>query len=351
MYLLTVTMYEFGQFLRILLWISLPMAVIAVLVTTYLHYRNKRLQNEWEGRALLSGSADGLPGSFSGEISHFSPAEDRNSSYQGLLWMKQKYEEYREQMDLRYGKLKEELARAEKKYLDLLDGPADVHDTLHTSEANGGAKEARTSIIEKEAALGLVAEKNAQISFLQHQLDERIKSYHELEYQGQEERNLTGSLQGQCQDLQGQCQGLQGQYENLQMQFLGAQQQLENKQRSEQELHGQLEEKQRQIGELEGKLGETNNLVTELQGQLNEQQRLVNELNGQLNELQGLLSEKHQLLQDCETTITHLSRQSAQEAEKSAGLMDKLENNSRLLMSIYKELDHSLNAPFEIVEK
>jgi len=42
MYRLLINLYEFGQFLRILLWISVPLVVISMLVTTWLHYRRKR---------------------------------------------------------------------------------------------------------------------------------------------------------------------------------------------------------------------------------------------------------------------------------------------------------------------
>src|SRR5258708_27972681 len=42
MYRLLINLYEFGQFLRILLWISVPLVVLSMLVTTWLHYRRKR---------------------------------------------------------------------------------------------------------------------------------------------------------------------------------------------------------------------------------------------------------------------------------------------------------------------
>src|ERR1700744_5653573 len=42
MFLLLVNLYEFGQFLRILLCISVPMFIVAMLVTTWLHYRRRR---------------------------------------------------------------------------------------------------------------------------------------------------------------------------------------------------------------------------------------------------------------------------------------------------------------------
>jgi hypothetical protein len=44
----------------------------------------------------------------------------KDNIYQGILWMKDKYEQYREQADQRYELLKEELKRSEHRYQDLL---------------------------------------------------------------------------------------------------------------------------------------------------------------------------------------------------------------------------------------
>ena len=43
MYLLTIDLYELGQYLRIVLWICLPLIIISLLVTTWLHYRRRML--------------------------------------------------------------------------------------------------------------------------------------------------------------------------------------------------------------------------------------------------------------------------------------------------------------------
>ena len=95
---LIVNLYEFGQFLQILLWITLPMAVIAVLVTTYLHYRKKRVPAVPAGAGNEEERAgDSLP--------------EGNTPYQGYLWIKDKYEEYRERSDNRYYQMKEDLGR------------------------------------------------------------------------------------------------------------------------------------------------------------------------------------------------------------------------------------------------
>lgn len=46
--------------------------------------------------------------------------DGKDNIYQGILWMKEKYEQYREQADRRYELLKEELNRSERRYQDLL---------------------------------------------------------------------------------------------------------------------------------------------------------------------------------------------------------------------------------------
>jgi hypothetical protein len=44
----------------------------------------------------------------------------KENLYKGILWMKEKYEQYRDLADERYERLKEQLTRMEKKYEDLL---------------------------------------------------------------------------------------------------------------------------------------------------------------------------------------------------------------------------------------
>ena len=176
MYLLAVNLYEFGQFLQILLWISLPMVLIALLVTTYLHYRRKRKQKDEE--APFPGYApdsDRLAnGLLIGEPAAALP-EGSGNAYRGLLWMKDKYEQYREQTDRKYEKLKEELVRSEQKYLELL--------SLRSSPQPEDKEP-----IESPAVPQLPGEKDRQISFLQSQLDQRIKNYHQLEQLARKDR-------------------------------------------------------------------------------------------------------------------------------------------------------------------
>ena len=145
MHLLLVNLYEFGLFLRILLWISVPLIVVTLLVTIWLHYRSRRkdgdeLRFSMEGMDITAEPADLLAaiqgrrmsvgieeaGSSEGPTGgeeredEFSERE-RNRMYKGILWMKEKYEQYRDLADQRIEQLKNELVRSEQRYQDLLD--------------------------------------------------------------------------------------------------------------------------------------------------------------------------------------------------------------------------------------
>ena len=116
MYLLLITLYELGQFLRIVGWVFLPLFVIVLLITAYLHHRRKRQMRASvpDGEEFLSPEGAGTPET---EPGRGEPDEDH--LYKGFLWMKQKFEEYREQSDQRVSALKEELAQAKEKIADL----------------------------------------------------------------------------------------------------------------------------------------------------------------------------------------------------------------------------------------
>ncbi|HMI64065.1 MAG TPA: hypothetical protein VK518_24275 [Puia sp.] len=153
MFLLLVNLYEFGQFLRIVLWISVPMFIVAMLITTWLHYRRRRkTQDEMalsmEGLDLSAapeiliaamkrttvlammaapdaGPTDGESDLPAEERETIAPADAVDNMYKGILWMKSKYEQYRDLADQRIEQLKEQVAKVEKKYEDLLVGRAD----------------------------------------------------------------------------------------------------------------------------------------------------------------------------------------------------------------------------------
>jgi len=120
MHVLTISFYEFGQFLRILLWIFLPLFIIVLLITTYIHHRRRSRRAgiivENEGLLLAVDPGEGVfsdqpfregVAPVSGAVDMGQP--DGDNLYKGLLWMKQKFEDYREQTDQRIGTLKEQL--------------------------------------------------------------------------------------------------------------------------------------------------------------------------------------------------------------------------------------------------
>src|SRR5882762_9466486 len=104
MYLLTISLFELGQFLRILLWVFIPIFILVLLITTYIHHRRKRQVPKVVlemGDLLMSGEADAIA------YAEYQPDEDK--LYKGLLWMKEKFEEYRVQADERVGLLRVQL--------------------------------------------------------------------------------------------------------------------------------------------------------------------------------------------------------------------------------------------------
>lgn len=137
MYLLLITLYELGQFLRIVGWVFLPLFVIVLLITAYLHHRRKRRMMDIPPDTeefLLSER------SVSSEMEPDMEAPDEDRLYKGLLWMKQKFEEYREQSDQRVSVLKEELAQAKEKIADLT-GKLDSLLVSMPEAASGGSGE------------------------------------------------------------------------------------------------------------------------------------------------------------------------------------------------------------------
>jgi chromosome segregation ATPase len=394
-----ITGYELGQFLRILLWIFVPMVIFSMLVTTWLHYRRRRrntgevllsiegfghsqeefvmplrVSSEAIGQNIEAGKTAGSGGGSEDEVSE----EYRETVYKGILWMKKKYEQYRDLSDRRYERLKEELARSEKKYDDLLASIVEVKvgdrrekllsatahaqveeravrgsaegldvsgagdpqaeevemapravssaDAAPGESATGGhaasgpvvaeradgrpAMRERSSEqrpvpaggvtpaeLERDSLRDLLAERNQQIIFLQRQLDQRIKDFHMAEHEGRGAR-------GQIQELEEQAARTR---QRLEEEVDRIRHQLDDEiARGRRQLEEQAAESKRQLEEQ----------VANAERKLEERQRVIVELEEQI----------------------HILRQKIEE------LVDKLRNNSQLLLNIYQELDKSLRS-------
>lgn len=399
MYLSFISGYELGQFLRIILWIFVPVAIVSMLVTTWLHYRRRRrdsddvlLSLEGLGGGEMDGfggdeeSAFALPlrvlGKPAGKLGSSAEDDDayNETVYKSILWMKEKYEQYRDMSDLRYERLKEELVRSEKKYDDLLasivevkvgdrrekllsgvahaqveeravreveeSAARDVEGMAARGNSGGGVPEVgekaapanagtvpvepekrqdrkeeegekapvrerqvrpemrpvlgggiSAAEIERDSLRDLLAERNQQIIFLQRQLDQRIKDFHLAEHEGR---------------------GARGQIQELEEQAARTRQRLEEEvDRIRHHLEDEIARGRRQLEEQ----------VAEYKRQMEEQ-----EANAERK-----LEEKQRTIVDLEEQI-HVLRQKIEE------LVDKLRNNSQLLLNIYQELDKSLRS-------
>ena len=268
MYRLLINLYEFGQFLRILLWISVPLVVLSMLVTTWLHYRRKRRATEdlyfslpgLDGvervampvilRSMAEASGNGQESREPQDIDPALGPEEKENIYKGILWMKEKYEQYRDMADRRYEQLKEELNRTEKKYQELLEAASrpsgdrgaepqgtaprgEVTQWGETASSGTAAPPEGLSEVEKASYPDLLEEKNRQIAFLQQQLDQRIKNYYQAEIDVRENRGRMLELE----ELQLRTRHL-----------------LEEKQAYIDQLEGQLVSERRKIEDLVTKL-------------------------------------------------------------------------------------------------
>lgn len=125
MCLLSIGLETLGLLIRVWLWISVPMAVIILLVATWMNYlRNARpkggLKLAVEGfggevsprsgdiyirRDDVVGEGEAFKEEWAGDNAERVVEEEeltatgKETIYRGILWMKEKYEQYREQAD------------------------------------------------------------------------------------------------------------------------------------------------------------------------------------------------------------------------------------------------------------
>ena len=119
MQLSAITLFEFGQFLRIVLWIAVPLIVLSVSIGAYIRQRKKAMparesREEWRSVFALEEEA------FPEVLAKRRPTEkeleaEGETVYRGLLWLKNKYEQDREQSTAKYMQLKEEHEQLKEK--------------------------------------------------------------------------------------------------------------------------------------------------------------------------------------------------------------------------------------------
>jgi hypothetical protein len=312
MHLTVISGYELGQFLRILLWICVPGAMCALLVTTWLQYR--RRQTFTEGLFLsmegVAGDQEAMPSAGGETITSgaggfeqskddrveepgrrfaetFEEEDYKENLYKGILWMKDKYEQYRDMADQRYERLKDQLTKVERRYEELLaafEGSrllVGAKPVEPTTRMETGSEEPKAEIPESGAGNPEPREQFAEMTVVDR-----------------EERMHTQELE-----------------EKL----------ARTRQRLEEEL-----------GRVRYQLGEE---IARSRRQQDEQAAVV-ETN---RHLEQQMVHSNRQLEEKQRIIADLEVQLRSDRQKIDEMVTKLRNNSQLLMKIYQELDKSLH--------
>ncbi len=356
--LLFVSLYEFKQFLQIVLWIAIPGTVIAALVTTWLHFRRKKaLANQPD---LLDNERLAIAGDM-GQLPDWLASGDPDNT--SLL---KKYEREVRRYKENYGTLEQDYRELEQKYADLLN-KAYHHDqndnetvdrlqqelkgyklkiaqlqqaleyNQHTQEAENNSGQdtmelhqlrIAVSELRQENALlkerledqkymeDLLQEKKLQADFLQQQLEQRIKNYHQLEKQTGQSTVELQQLREAANEYKRKEQTLQEELRQKHEELTGLQSVVEGTREESRQHEEILRHKMEQLGSLESRL---------------------EELQQQQSSLQTVIDQK-------EGAIAELENNIGREQLKAKELENKLEMSSQLFVRIYSELAKSIQA-------
>lgn len=318
--LLLVSLYEFKLFLQIVLWIAIPGTILAIVITTILHYRRKKRlalepEPEFAGPASLLMS--------SGEIGQLPDwLASGNPENTNLL---KKYEREIRRYKEDYNNLEQDFRALEEKYGDLLNkayhndqSGNEAIDRLHqeikgyklkvaqlqqaieykehnSEEGNtvgqdpmelhnlrisiSQLQEENTQLKEKlddqQFMQDLLEEKKLQTDFLQQQLEQRIKSYHQLEKQ-------SGGASAELAQLRQVAEEFNGKEQALQLDLRQKQEAIREKTDQIQQLESGLEALQQQQATLQSVIDDKQVAIRELESNIGREQEKTKELENKL---------------------------------------------------------------------
>jgi DNA repair exonuclease SbcCD ATPase subunit len=197
MSLLAVTMYEFRQFLQLLMWVALPLVLVATVITIAVHYWRKK-RNREAGPDLLPESDNAVMPQMA------EPPVEGQQGYKGVLWLRNKYEQDIEQAAQKHGQLKEQYHQLEKRHQELLDRTSKISETME----NNTEVEAKEKIAEYEETIRLMnsaaEEKTRQLENLQND----VKKLRESEETFRQLNNATPEKDLQLENLQNEIREL-----------------------------------------------------------------------------------------------------------------------------------------------
>jgi chromosome segregation ATPase len=353
----------FLKFLQILLWISIPALVIAMLITTVIHYKNKRKKIKKEEEQLLifeneskrfSGYDDFsliphgvyLPGSkhevrgiihrlFHSNARYIAIRKDfemLNEKYKRLhinihqdsetiknktmetihTDMQQTLQEQigniKQQHEIEKKELYNELTQLTEAYENLEKDNTTLRDQLvaYSSDENKTTAviqkwevekaELKKRLSEQDYLKEVLEEKKVQISFLQQQLEQRIKNHHLVEQQ----------------------------FRELGIKFMEVKEDLEIKQQTEKEFQTTIHDKEQEIIFLKGEIQSKSDHAAQLETEVKTLQTQNENLS--LN------------VEDNKRLLENYREQLAQSSDQKEELERKLEKNNTLLKGFHKKL-------------
>jgi DNA repair exonuclease SbcCD ATPase subunit len=159
---------EFGRFLQIASWIILPVLILSVLITVWYHRKRKNRIQEDDARAIdfLLAPA-GIP------------VEDPGPGAYVLFDHSNLIRQYQEKLSYnhaRYAALQQDFKKLELKY----SGRETVAQVFVSNDKNNDMENTLETVSDQICMTDLLNEKTAQVDFLQSQLDQRIRNYHQL---------------------------------------------------------------------------------------------------------------------------------------------------------------------------
>ncbi len=385
--LLLVSLYEFRQFLQIVLWIAVPATLIAIGLTIFFHYRRKKKQgglelafhdeHGWSEKFLATPASTPVLQATAGDHPEALPDWLASSIPDNTSLLK-KYEQELRRYRENYGILEQDFRELEGRYTDLrnkayhTDKESDTTLVEQLQQDIRTYKEKITHLQQDHSLVQQLQEENNRLQLLvaatdtagTHHQDERILALQHLLAQAEAERKtLKEQLAGQqylpdvLEERKAHIDFLQGQLEQRIKNYHTLEQQASESAAQLQQLQVTVNGFDDQIQQLTNELGTRQQQAAEWQAALEhsreeglEQQQILIAKAGHIEQLEHnvhTLQEQQGLLQteiaDQQDAMRTLQESLATEQQKAATLETKLELSSQLLLRIYSELAKSLS--------
>jgi len=352
MLLLDVSSFEFIQFLKIVLWVCVPLMILSMLVVTYWHYRNKRkgslAEDATAGHELVPARALSVDKKKDEPLfknyRHILNTQEKtiavnteikNSSHlHSSTSNGKKHMDNTSQENQNNISLQEQVKKYELKI-------AQLNQAIEFMEA-GNTTTATNKVVK---------EKNVEIERLKAVIEQLQKEFYLLDQQKSSNANETQKLEQQVKELQESARhattesrdvqlGFQQQIENKEKQFFDEKDRLTEQLRSLNEVQKKLEEENKQLlDQIQQKRfteGTNDQRVEELQKQiakLEEELRSSGSGSPDVNYLQDMLKERNLQIDFLQNQLDH-----------------RIKSFHQLEQQVY-DLQHSLNLHREEIKQ